>query len=201
MPATDLFAESLSSALDSVTKPAEGIIVKDCAEKPAFAPAEARKIKPTFTIIVDTREQLPLRFPAPTRRELSDGGVIRYVIDAGDYACTLDGGEYLPVRIERKSVSDYFGVVGNGRERFERELQKLSAYHSYLLIEATADEIRAGYERSKVHGEAALCSALAWSIDYGVMPIFAGNRRMGAHIAHRLLQEYAIKFLRHQTER
>lgn len=143
-------------------------------------------------MVIDTREQLPWGFGKPRRRELQDGGVIEYALDAGDYAPMVDG-EVLPMRIERKSMPDWFGAVGKGRKRFERELEKMKTYRSYLIIEASAEEIRAGYERSLVSGEAALGSALAFSIDYGVMPIFASNRRTAQRIASGLLEEYAIK--------
>ncbi len=128
------------------------------------------------------------------RREFDDGGTLCYALDAGDYSVELDG-ELLPIVIERKSLSDYFGVVGHGRERFERELARLRGMTAYLLIEADARTIKAGYERSLVSGNAALASAICWACKFGVNPIFASSRRLGQEICQRLLQEFALHYL------
>ena len=148
-----------------------------------------RKEKPLFTAVIDTREQLPYRFGQPHRRDLADGGTLRYKLDSGDYACELDA-VLLPIRIERKSEIDFFACVGRERERFEAELERLRPFKSYLLIEATAEQIAAGIERSQVSGKAAMCSALCWSVQFGITPIFAGTWRMGNAICQRILEEF-----------
>ena len=172
----------------------------------------SRKERPLFTVIIDTREQAAYRFGAPHRRELEDGGVIVSGLEEGDYGCMLDG-ELLPVRIERKSLSDLYGVVGNGRGRFAGdrkdgmyrdseesgvwkpcELERLRKFKSYLVIEATADQVRAGFERSKISGEAAFASVICWACKYNISPIFAGSWRTGNAICTRLLEEFAIHY-------
>lgn len=152
-----------------------------------------RREKPIFSVVIDTREQARYAFYSPKRRDLADGGILTYALSEGDYSCELNG-ELLPIRIERKTIVDYFGVVGRGRERFERELERLRPYRSYLLIEATVAEVRHGIERSLVSGEAALGSALAWSAEFGVSPVFAGNRRDGRDICQRLLEAFAAHY-------
>jgi hypothetical protein len=116
-----------------------------------------RKQRPLFTVVIDSREQTPYRFGPPHRKELDDGGSIISALDAGDYSCLLNG-VLLPVRIERKSLSDLYGVVGHGRGRFagdkkdgtyrvseesgewaQSELLRLRPYKSFLIIEAQAD--------------------------------------------------------------
>ena len=174
----------------------------------------ARKPKPILTWVVDTREQDPYRFGEPHRREFAAGGTLRYGLGEGDYAVELDA-VLLPVRIERKSITDFFAVCGRERERFaglngtgkyksyasastvvekESELLRLTRFKSYLLIEADASQITHGIERSQVSGKAAICSALCWSVRFGVMPIFASNHRMGNAICQRLLEEFAVHF-------
>jgi ERCC4-type nuclease len=37
------------------------------------------------------------------------------------------------IAVERKSLADLFGTLGQGRERFERELVRLSA-HQYAAV-------------------------------------------------------------------
>ena len=151
------------------------------------------KNKPRLTFIIDSREQNPYSFTRAHRRDVVFAGSRREGLSEGDYAVEC-GDEILPVRIERKSISDLFGVVGKGRDRFERELDRLSWMTSYLLIEATAEQVRHGYERSLVSGEAALGSVLHWSIQYSIAPIFAGNWMMGNRITQGLLEDYSLHY-------
>ena len=151
----------------------------------------ARKQRPLYSVVIDSREQQRYRFGHPHRRELGDGGAIIYGLAEGDYAAMLDG-ILLPCRIERKSLGDLFGVVGYGRERFEAELERLRPYRSFLIIEATADQVRAGYERSKISGEAAWASVIHWSVLFNITPIFAGSYRTGNAACARILEEVAV---------
>jgi len=151
------------------------------------------KPKPSLTFIVDTREQSPYQFSRAHRRDVAFGGSRRAKLDEGDYGVMI-GEELLPIRIERKSIGDLFGVVGKGRERFERELDRLSGYASYLMIEATLEQVKHGFERSLVSGEAALGSVLCWSVTFGISPIFAGNWRLGNSVTQRLLEDFAAHY-------
>lgn len=157
---------------------------------------KSKKLKPELTMIIDTREQHPYEFCRPHRRDVALAGTSREALEAGDYSVKVNG-DLLPVRIERKSMSDYFGICSNRfgqRERFERELERLQWMTSYLVIEATAEQVRHGFERSQVSGEAALGSALHWSVVFGVMPIFAGTWRTGNRITQGLLEDFALHF-------
>jgi len=157
-----------------------------------------RKDKSLLTFVVDTREQLAYQFAQPDKR-FEDGGTLEYCLGEGDYGAELDG-ELLPVRIERKTIGDYYGICGNGRERFERELERLRAYRSFLVIEATADDVRRGYERSLIPGQAAWGSALSWAVRFGVMPIFAGHRCGGQQAAQKILESFAWHWLKGDGE-
>lgn len=153
-------------------------------------------LKPKAIFIIDSREQLPFQFSNVRRRDLSFGGTRREALDAGDYGIELEG-ELLPIRLERKSISDYFGICSNRfsqRDRFERELERLRWLTAYLIIEADAETIRKGYERSQVSGEAALGSAVCWSVKYGICPIFAGTRRTAQRVCQQILEEFAAHF-------
>lgn len=167
-----------------------------------------RNPKPILSFVTDTREQWPYLFHKPYKKSIfEDGGTLTYKLHEADYSAELDG-ELLPIRIERKEIGDFFGVVGKGRERFagrrgdglyetepgkwvKSELERLRPYRSYLLIEATIEQVRAGCEHSLVYGEAAFASCWCWLARFGVIPIFAGNRRNGRDIAQRLLEEFA----------
>lgn len=185
------------------------------AEGSRFTPTPImpqRKEKPLLSFVTDTREQLPLKFFTPRKDRFDDGGTVEYCLESGDYSCEKDG-VLLPIRIERKSHSDYVGVVGRNRDRFagaanradgmyqsgptewrKSELERLREFKSYLIIEATAAEVLHGCERSQVPGKAALHSALAWSITYGIHVIFAGDRTHARQIAQFLLEEFAYHY-------
>lgn len=80
------------------------------------------------TVLVDTREQLPFAFDAIPADATAGGGLWRVRTDrlalpSGDYS--LDG-YAAAVAVERKSLADLFGTVGQGRERFVRELERLA---------------------------------------------------------------------------
>lgn len=114
-------------------------------------------------------------------------------LEEADYSAMLDG-ELLPVRIERKSLGDLYGVCGFGRERFEAELERLRPYRSFLIIEATCDEVRHGFERSKIPGNTVWASVLCWAVKFNISPIFAGSWRTGNAACARLLEEFALHF-------
>jgi ERCC4-type nuclease len=80
-----------------------------------------------FRIVVDTREQAPLRFGAwPT---------VAAGLRTGDYS--IEGFEDR-VAVERKGLSDLFTCVGRERPRFERELVRLAAMdYGAVVLEAT----------------------------------------------------------------
>ena len=107
----------------------------------------------------------------------------------------------LPIRLERKSIGDLFGVIGFGRERFERELARLESFsYRALIIEATLDEIARGYERSQISPRAAMGSLCAWSVRHGVAIWLVENHRRAAAISQRLLENFAVQVLRREGE-
>lgn len=80
-------------------------------------------------IIVDSREQKPLEFDAPTRTA---------ALKFGDYRLSNDkvsGDCY----IERKSIMDFHGTVGKDRARFEREIERSQAAGAYLVVVVEGD--------------------------------------------------------------
>lgn len=96
----------------------------------------------TFTVpvVIDTREQRGFSFDG-LRCDVADGGgpltvpTVRGTLKSGDYS--LKGYE-TRVACERKSIEDLYGTLGKGRERFERELVRLSTY-SFAAVVVEAD--------------------------------------------------------------
>ena len=139
------------------------------------------KAKQPFTIIVDSREQRPLVFP--------DDAIIVKALMSGDYS--LDGFEHR-IAIERKSINDLFSVIGNGRERFERELERLAKLErACIVVEGNLADVLEGARWSKVYPKAAVGSLFSWWVKYGVAPIFAGNRLLAAATVRKILVKFA----------
>lgn len=79
-----------------------------------------------MTILVDTREQLPL-FPSCERKTLN----------VGDYTTKA---LFEKFHIERKSLSDLYGTLTKGNDRFKYELFR-AAYH-HIQIEVHVEGTR-----------------------------------------------------------
>ncbi len=136
---------------------------------PVELPADA------LTVIVDSREQHPWQFAMPT---------VAGTLASGDYSLL---GLKSVVTIERKSLSDLLGCIGQERERFEREIQRLLAYPSRcIIVEADWADLERGDWRSKITPAAAVGSCLGWAAA-GVPIILAGDRERAGR--------YAAKFL------
>lgn len=91
------------------------------------------------TIIVDTREQSPYQFTGFVADATDGAGPLVIQtrtagLASGDYS--LAGMEEV-VAVERKSLADLFSTIGQGRSRFERELQRLNQMRfAAVVVEA-----------------------------------------------------------------
>ncbi len=160
-----------------------------------------RPPKPALAFLVDSREQNPFQFGPPVKDKFRDGGTFVRGLGEGDYSVCIDSGAPLMVRLERKSHIDLLACVGRERERFERELERLVQYErKAIIIEASADDILRGHERSQVSPRAAMASLCAWYARYDVAFIFGENHRRAGGIAQRLLEEYAAQYLHREKE-
>ncbi len=140
-----------------------------------------------FTVLIDKREKLPLAFPHCVTE-----GVI---LPEGDYSAKV-GGRSLHdvVAIERKSVADLLGSLGNGRERFERELARLADLRfKALVIEGDMAAVTAGTRFSTLTPRQTISPVLAWTFKYGVAPIFAPNRAWAARVVWLMLS-HAVRY-------
>ncbi len=135
------------------------------------------EIKPEdLTAIVDSREQRPL--------DLLPLKMIGGSLATGDYSIL---GLEASIAIERKSLPDLIGCVGQERERFDRECQRLLGYPTRaIVVESSWAELERGDWRSKVTAQAALGSVLGW-IAMGIPIIFAGDRERAASHISRLM--------------
>ena len=126
--------------------------------------------------VVDTREQLPL--------DLSPLQTVGGTLITGDYSVKgLEG----VIAIERKSLGDLLGCIGQHRERFDREVMRLLAYPTRaIVVEATWPDLEQGEWQSKVTPNAAIGSVLGW-IAAGVPIIMAGDHARAGRYVSRLL--------------
>jgi DNA excision repair protein ERCC-4 len=132
-----------------------------------------------ITIICDTREQTPLDFSS------LDIPVERGTLDTGDYSVK---GLTHHVRVERKSLPDLVACVTRERDRFEREMMRLVAFESRMLVvEAHWIDIEAQKYRSKTHPNAVIASLMAWQERYALPIIMAGDPKRAAIMTGRFL--------------
>lgn len=82
-------------------------------------------------ILIDTREQNPLKFPNSKSHKL----------DFGDYTAT--GEYYSKTYIDRKSETDFKSTMTVGFDRFKKELQRTVDFDSflYIVIESSTEKV------------------------------------------------------------
>jgi len=128
-------------------------------------------------IIIDTREQKPLDFPYGFV-----SGTLRAKLDVGDYACAFENG-YLPkVVFERKSISDLFGTMGKGYERFKKEIElaKELDIRLILIVDKPLTTVLKGYEKSDILGVSIVKKLFTLWIKYDLTPVFCKDREESA---------------------
>ncbi len=168
-------AEGVELVADAVS--VLGAVVKERRAKP----------KPRPYVLIDTREQRPLRF------------VPELGVDCG--AATLPAGDYSVrgfsslIALERKSVSDLIGTLTKGRERLENELDLLEQYRwKAILVEGRRGDVEAGIYRSLATPQSIIGSLRAiwmrWQVPTFWCDDAVGCAREVAWFARRLEEKY-----------
>ena len=119
-------------------------------------------------LIRDTREQSKLLFP-------SEIEVIDKKLDFGDYGCELSDGHFVPIVHERKSINDIFGTLGQGYDRFKREIIRCqeAKFRMILLIEGTLTKVGKGIKHSARNPDSLLDQIFTLFVRYKIIPVFA----------------------------
>lgn len=139
----------------------------------------------TIEIIIDTREQLPYDFKLPKLEGIT---TVVGTLSEGDYSAAGFEGR---VSVERKSINDMVGCLTSGRERFERELERLKGYEfSAVVIEASHHDFRDHRYTSKMTPHSALQSIYAMMVRHKIPFIFAGDRNGGQYATASLLRHF-----------
>jgi len=165
--------------------------VRDHGKEEVTPSALRQMVVCPFTVVVDSREQLPYEFSGmegPAGETVVVPTVIRG-LPTGDYSIQ---GMIDRVAVERKSLDDLYGSVTWGRERFEAEIGRLNTKawlppggFSAVVIEATWPEIMAPAEYrpgwiNQTEPRSVEGTIVAWSIRYPRVHWWACGDRRGA---------------------
>jgi len=150
-----------------------------------------------FTIIVDSREQAPFGFtdidisaPAGKTWEVK---TLRVGLETGDYS--IRGWEHL-LTIERKSLTDLYGTIGGGHDRFVRECQRMEEMvrrGGFAAVVCEADmnaEINFPPPSTTLGANHLLGTVAHLSMRHGIHWYFMPGRREAELFCFRLLQAF-----------
>ena len=131
------------------------------------------------TVVVDTREQEGYTFDP--RLVLA----VRRALPAGDYS--IAGLETI-VAVERKALDDFVSTVIHCRERFRKELRKLSGYRAAcIVVEGGLPEVLLHRYHGEAHPNAVVGSALSIILDFRVPVFFCSNRQAACQFVQAYL--------------
>jgi ERCC4-type nuclease len=135
-------------------------------------------------IIADTREQDPYKFS-----NFPDVEIISQKLDTGDYS--LVGFEDI-ITVERKSLNDFWGSITSGRERFEKEVERMSLFkHKFIVVENKLDKtIEYAKTRTLIHSNMILGTIAGWTLKYSVPFVFLSNRFDCQFFIHSFFKQY-----------
>lgn len=168
-----------------------------------------------FTVLVDTAEQHPFGFQGFTAD--ADRGNRPWIVTTesvalgrfpdslGDYSldCGLNR-----CHVERKSMQDAHSTIlgwakkgedGGRRERFEKELERLSEIEAGLVVvecdyfELIAKAPQYGVKTAAQNARTLMRSVLAWQQDYTVPWMFCSSRRLAEQVTFRWLMRWYEK--------
>ena len=145
-------------------------------------------VKNEIVIVIDQREQTPIRFPDGIKTE---GGSLY----SGDYS--VKSLEHI-FSVERKSIDDLCGSLTTGRDRFERELHRLRGYRfkRVLIVGGTEDTIKRGEYRSKAHPNSILGSMETFEVRYDIPFVYAETNEEAAEIIIGWAQRFSREVLK-----
>jgi ERCC4-type nuclease len=157
---------------------------------------------------VDSREQAPYRFEsiplAAAQRKQGKRLVVPTefrTLVSGDYSII---GCESRVAVERKSLEDLYSTLGQGRERFEKEVERLNDLEcAAVVVEASWSEIIRPADfrvkwRSELNPASVAGTMFAWAVRYrNVRWIVAKNRRGGMKETFGVLSEWWARSRKH----
>lgn len=148
------------------------------------------------TFLIDTREQTPWDFSIlndPKKKIRVKQR--RATLKTGDY--TIEG--FPEIVVERKSLNDLLGCIGQSRERFEAELKRMLLIpHRSVVVERSWSELRRGEWLSQITPSQACGSVIGWRL-WGVDFHFAENETLACRDAAQWMFVAARRLHRERT--
>ena len=131
---------------------------------------------------MDTREQRPFSFSRYA------AVVTRGTLKTGDYSPT----EFADLcAVERKSLDDLIGSLTTGRDRFEREMERLSHYECGAVIcEGSFEDLIRGRYTSKALPHSMAQSCIALSVRFKIPFLWAGSRDAAEYLTFWTIQKF-----------
>jgi DNA excision repair protein ERCC-4 len=153
-------------------------------------------------ILVDTREQAPYSFRG-LFADAADGctaaglrlpllvPTARVALPAGDYAVE---GFQTRCAVERKSLADLYSTLSQGRDRFRREVERLSGMEfAAVVVEASLARILSDPPpHSDMRPRAVVRTMISWAVRYGVHFLTCEDRGLAEIMTFRLLQRHYL---------
>lgn len=144
-----------------------------------------------FIVLVDSKEKFPYTFQSikPDSPLTKRTG-----LKTGDYSV---GGMENLICVERKSLSDLYGSIGKGRERFENEMRRMAEFeYAAIVIEA---DIKAWFTtppaRSRMNPKAVFRSLIAFSQRYNVHVWPMWDRQSAEKLTYIILKRFYDDFM------
>lgn len=146
-----------------------------------------------MVIICDSREQKCLDFSGIDGIEKIETMGLAY----GDYSSIVHG-KPVPIVFERKGISDLFGTMTSGSDRFKREMERAKADNMklILIIEGSYTDVFGGIEHSQFSGESMMKKLATLYVKYDLEYIFCESRRV---MARRIVGDSTIPFCRRNS--
>lgn len=158
-------------------------------------PADAATLDCPFVVVVDTREQASFSF-ADLRSDAREGS---RPLNVPTVVGTLRSGDYSirgledAVAVERKSMQDLYSTLGQGRERFVRELERLAVMEfAAVVVEADwSAMLSTPPPHSSLNPKTVFRSVLAWQQRYPRVHWWpCPNRRFAEITTFRILERF-----------
>lgn len=135
-------------------------------------------VGPSPTILIDQREQQPLRFGKELRTEVA-------LLPCGDYSLR---GLTAEIAIERKSLPDLVHCCGKDRARFIEQIERMRAYRfRALVVEARLCEVQIGAFRSRINPKSVEGTLVKVAHELGVPVWMAEDAGGAAMLVERML--------------
>lgn len=137
----------------------------------------------TYTVIADSRERTPWKFPHANR-------TVTRKLRVGDYTLL---GYASDISIERKSFGDFCNCMfGDGWRRFRSQLNRLAHVdYSCIMVEGTTSSLR-WYKATRIGADAMMDRIAEITAIWGMPVILCETRKQA--------QSAAWSFLRHSMD-